>query len=147
MTFLGLITQLPDGAIGVWLLSARECPRCHRMAVLVVNRLGRTLCVGCSNDSVRDPIGDSQYLRDMPVPDNAADKRELKPMLALAGHLENQRCDADLESPLHTQSAVPGRASQSHVPAKPPSPPTWKNVLSESAWLGRVDEDSVEANR
>lgn len=58
MTFqspLGLFAEVPGGFVAM-LNEARECPACHQMHVLVVNRNGRTLCVSCANDSNRGVV-------------------------------------------------------------------------------------------
>lgn len=41
------------GTAGICLKKPVECPRCHRMVCLVVNREGKTLCVVCDGETKR----------------------------------------------------------------------------------------------
>jgi hypothetical protein len=47
-----ILVVTEDVAISIG-TEARACPKCHRMAFLVVNRNGRSLCVDCDAEGLR----------------------------------------------------------------------------------------------
>lgn len=51
----GLVWSVDDrGTAAICFKRPHECPRCHRMIFFAVNRMGKTLCTSCDDETKKD---------------------------------------------------------------------------------------------